>query len=102
MKLLYHSENMRENGWAWSHFQEANPDEQAKLDAALDAGEMTTDPAEREKHYVEAQRIIVENGLEMSVKNDFQIVGLAKTVEGWEMDDANYHPRVYNVSLAQG
>jgi peptide/nickel transport system substrate-binding protein len=101
MKLLYHSENMRENGWAWSHFMEANPDEQAALDAALDAGEMTTDPAERQQHYTEAQRIIVENALELSVKNDFQIVGLAPTVQGWIMDDANYHPRVYNVSLAQ-
>jgi ABC-type transport system substrate-binding protein len=101
MKLLYHSENMRENGWAWSHFMEANPDGQAALDAALDAGEMTTDPAERQQHYTEAQRIIVENALELSVKNDFQIVGLAPPVQGWIMDDANYHPRVYNVSLAQ-
>jgi peptide/nickel transport system substrate-binding protein len=102
MKLLYHSDNMRENGWAWSHFKEANPDLQAALDTALDAAEETTDPAERQTHYTEAQKIIVENALEMSVKSDFQIVGLAKAVQGWEMDDANYHPRVYNVSLSQG
>jgi peptide/nickel transport system substrate-binding protein len=100
MKLLYHSMNMRENGWAWSHFNEADPDAQAALDAALDAGEETTDPALRQEHYTEAQRIIAENSLELSVKSDFQIVGLAPAVQGWIMDDANYHPRVYNVSLA--
>ena len=101
LKLLYHSINMRENGWAWSHFMEANAEQQGLLDAALDLGDTQTDPAAREAAYFEAQRLIAENALVMPVKNDFQIIALAPKVQGWLMDDANYHPRPYAVSLSE-
>ncbi len=102
LKLLYHSINMRENGWAWTHFMEANPEQQGLLDAALDLGDTETDPAAREAAYFEAQRLIAENALVMPVKNDFQIIGLAPKVENWQMDDANFHPRPYPVFFSEG
>lgn len=100
LKLLYHSVNMRKDGWGWTHFLETSPDIQGQLDAELDAGEQTGVNEERQEHYFEAQRIITENALVLPVKNDYQIIGLSKRVSGWQMDDANYHPRPFAVSLS--
>jgi len=101
LKLLYHSINMREEGWAWTKFLDSNPEVQAELDAALDAGEQTSVPEERETHYFEAQRIINEYALVLPVKNDYQIIGLSNRINGWQQDDANFHPRPYAVWLSE-
>ncbi len=101
LKLLYHSINMRENGWAWTKFLEANPEQQAALDAALDLGDTETDAAAREAAYFTAQQVIAENALVLPVKNDFQIIALGANVQGWQMDDANFHPRMYPVYLTE-
>ncbi len=99
LKLLYHSINMRQEGWAWTKFLDSNPEVQAQLDAALDAGEQTSVPEERQAHYFEAQRIINEFALVLPVKNDYQIIGLSSRINGWQQDDANFHPRPYGVWL---
>ncbi len=99
LRLLYHSDNYRTGGWNWTHMKDANPDMQKQLDAMLDAGEIATDPAMRVAHYTDAQRLLVENGIVLPVKNDFQIIGLKKSVQGWKMDDQNFHPRPYDVNL---
>ena len=99
LRTLYHSANISPTGWCWTHLKDANPDLQKQLDNYLDQGDSLTDPAKRVDAYASAQKLIVENGLVLPVKNDFQIVGLQKQVQGWKMDDQNYHPRPYDVSL---
>jgi len=99
LRLLYHSDNFRNNGWNWTHLKEADAALQKQLDDFLDAGDTTADPAKRVEAYTAAQKILVENAIVLPVKNDFQIVGLKKSVQGWKMDDQNYHPRPYDISL---
>lgn len=99
LRLLYHSDNYRTGGWNWTHLKDANPMMQKQLDDLLDQGEIATDPAKRVAFYTDAQKLLVENGIVLPVKNDFQIIGLKKTVQGWKMDDQNFHPRPYDVNL---
>ena len=100
MRLLFHSENVGENGWMWTHLHERDPDLQAQLDELLEKGDLTTNASERQQIYSEAQKLIVDNALALPMRVDFYIYGMSKAVQGWMTEPGGW-PLAYNMWLSE-
>ena len=100
LRLLFHTENVGETGWMWTHLYEAAPDLQAELDALLDEGDVTTDIEARKLAYVKAQKLIVDNALCLPLKLDFYIYGVTKKLHGWKITCTGW-PLTYNMWLEE-
>lgn len=97
MALLFHSKNIGETGFTWTHVRESDPALQDRIDELLDTGDQTVDQDERMKSYVELQQLIVENNLFVPLKYDAMLVAMKESVQGWKMNDMGYQPRIYDV-----
>jgi len=100
MRLLFHSENVGESGWVWTHLTESDPDLQAQIDELLVAGDQESDQAAREEIYQEVQRLLVDNAVTLPVRIDFYIYGMTPAVQGW-MTTVTGWPLTYNIWLSE-
>jgi peptide/nickel transport system substrate-binding protein len=100
MRLLFHSENVGENGWHWSHLHEGDPELQAQIDELLEQGDSTTNLTEREAIYQEVQRLLVENAVSLPIRVDYYIYGISNKVHGWNKAPSGW-PLLYDFWLEQ-
>lgn len=90
LRLLFHSENVGEFGWTWTHLAESDPELQAKLDALLEAGDQEVDLTKRAAIYQEVQKLIVENALCLPLRVDNYIYIYRKEVKGWKFEPGGW------------
>lgn len=80
LRILYHSDNIQPapSGYHPNHSHVSIPE----LDAALTAAGETSDPAEREKLYAEAQRILAEGAYVLPLYDHLSKIGYRDSVQG--------------------
>jgi peptide/nickel transport system substrate-binding protein len=100
MRLLFHSENIGENGWNWTHLDEGDPELQAQIDELLEQGDQVSNPAQREEIYQEVQRLLVENGVNLPLFVDYYIYGVNGAVKGWNIEPGGW-PLTHDLWLAE-
>ena len=100
LRLLFHSDNIGENGWNWGHMDEGAPELQAELDALLEKGDEVSDLTERAEIYAEIQNLLVDNGIVLPLRVDDYLYGLTTKVQNWTTA-ANGWPYFYELDLAE-
>lgn len=93
LRYLFHSENTN-GGGAWTNF--VNED----LDNALADADTNTDEAAREKDYIAAQNIIMENALVLPMFTVNTSYIAAPSVQGFSFDLEGY-PYLYDISISE-
>ncbi|MCJ7667417.1 MAG: ABC transporter substrate-binding protein [Anaerolineae bacterium] len=76
---LWNSKNAGPGGWAWTGFKDE------RLDESLDKANEETDPDKRCEYYVEAQKIIMENALQLGMLGQPIFWVVDKSVKGFEL-----------------
>jgi peptide/nickel transport system substrate-binding protein len=95
--LLYHSDNIGETGFTWTHLAESNPELQAQVDELLDAGLAEPDTDARIAIYEELQQILVRENMFVAMKYDAMIVAMKESVQGVKFNDMGFQVRVYDL-----
>jgi peptide/nickel transport system substrate-binding protein len=68
------------------------------VDKLLDQGKLVTDGPEREKIYVELQRLIIEDAAWGFLRVNELLIGMQKNVQGFIFDPSGNH-KYYQVSF---
>ena len=100
--LLFHSENIGETGFTWTHLNESDPDMQQKVDELLDAGLAEVDPEARAQIYRDLQQLISENHMFVAMKYDAMMIAMKPEVEGIVMNDMGFQIRTYDAHFTDG
>jgi len=99
LRLLFHSENVGENGWYWSHLPESNPSLAAELDELLEDGDRECNMAARLEIYKQVQEFIAVNALAIPLRVDAYNMAVDSRVHGWTTHLDGW-PLIYNMWLA--
>jgi len=98
LRLLFHSENIGESGWNWTHLYQSDPALQETLDTLLENGDLTANVQDRAQIYQEVQKLIGENALALPIRvDDYNYVSTSH-VHGWTTGMDNWI-RTYNLWL---
>jgi len=98
LRLLFHSENAGENGWYWSHLNEADPALAAELDGLLEQGDRESDDYVRMAIYQRVQEIIATNGIAIPLRVDAYNMVVDAKLGGWTTHLDGW-PMLYNMWL---
>jgi peptide/nickel transport system substrate-binding protein len=92
MSSFFHSRNIS-GGFGWTRYTDP------ALDAALDQGAATSDPAARREDYATAQRIVMDNALILPIRDYVNLNVASKKVSGLKYAPQGWFPWLYDVQV---